>query len=48
MASNQNYKEITLDLRKEAGGTLYVKNKDGVHEEGDWSVLDGMTVGELS
>jgi hypothetical protein len=37
--------DISIDWKKEAGGTVYVK-KDGVATEGDWSVLKGKTVGE--
>ena len=46
MAPNEVAKELSIDLRTEAGGTVFVKDKEGRSVESDWSVLDGKTVGE--
>ena len=47
MAPKHVTKDVSIDLRKEAGGTVFVKDKEGRPVESDWSVLDGKTVGEM-
>ena len=39
-------KEVSFDFKEEIGGTVYVKNKNGVAEESNISILDGKYVGE--